>query len=163
MSNIESSPSVARAAPRQYSFGQAAIIFLVVNPPISTPLFFLAATIANHDSLADKIDASLGMLLSVYGWLTCYAIGIVPSLITARAYVKSYDYRRPAGLRLLVATLLGALVYLIVYLLALFFLEGGKILLIDLVFSLYGAGAGAVASFICALIMDTCVKPMSAR
>ncbi|WP_375778370.1 hypothetical protein ACE103_03700 [Bradyrhizobium sp. ma5] len=163
MSKVESDRSLARSSPRQHSFGKVAAVFLVLGPPISTPLFFLATALGNQDPWHEKIDASLGMVFSVYGLLTCYAIGIVPALIAALVYLKSYDDRRSVGLRFLVATLLGALVYFLAYLLVLFFLDGGQVQLFALQFSLYGAGAGAVSTFICALIVETCIKPMQIR
>jgi hypothetical protein len=152
-----------RAYPRERFFRKAAAIFLLVGPPIFTPLFLLAISIANRnaDTLFTKINEALGIAFSLYG-LTSYAIGFVPSLIAAFAYSKSYDHKRPIGQRLLVAALIGAAVYFLVCSLVLFFLYAGRIEPNAWLFTVYAAGAGAVSAFLCALIVENYTTPIQA-
>jgi uncharacterized membrane protein YeaQ/YmgE (transglycosylase-associated protein family) len=139
---------------RQIAFGKIAAIFLVVGPPTFGLLFWLAVSLANPvgDPLHDKFGQAFGIALSFFGLLASYVVGLLPSLIAAFGCSKS---RRITGLglRLLVTALIGAAIYLLLFSL---FLPGltGRNKHDWLLFTGYAAGAGAISTFFCALIVE---------
>jgi uncharacterized membrane protein YeaQ/YmgE (transglycosylase-associated protein family) len=104
------------------------------------------------DPLHDKIGLAFGIALSFFGLLASYIVGLLPSLIAAFGCLKS---RRITsfGLRLLVTALIGAAIYLLLFSL---FLPGltGRNKHDWLLFTGYAAGAGAISTFFCALIVE---------
>ena len=142
-------------SPRSISFGKITAVFLILGPPLFGLLFWLAVSLANRNSdpLHEKIYEAVGVALSIFGLLASYAVGLLPSLISALAYAKSRRHLSGVGHRFLAAVLIGAMVYLILFALFMIGLTGG--LQHDYrLFTLYAAAAGAVSAFICAFILE---------
>jgi hypothetical protein len=151
---------VARASSRQYSFGKVAAIFLIVGPPTSGLLFYLAVSIANRnaDTLYTKIGEAFGIVFSLYGLFASYVAGLAPSLMAGFMYSRSYRREATARHRFLVAVSIGAAAYLLACSLVLYFLYAGRIETDAWPFTAYAAGAGALSALLCALIAEICFK-----
>ena len=146
----------ARASPSQYFFGKVAPIFFIVGSPIFGLLFSLETSIANHnaDTLHTKISEALGMVFSFDGLFASYVVGLVPSLMAGFVYSRSYRHIGSTGHRILVAALIGAAVYFLVCSLVLYFIFAGRVETDAWLFTAYAAGAGAVSTLFCALIVE---------
>jgi len=140
---------------RPISFGKIVAAFLVVGPPLFGALFWLAVSLANPvgDPLHVKISEALGVAFSFFGLLASYAVGLLPSLIICSAFAKSRRHISAVGMRLVVAALIGAAVYLLLF--SVFLAGLGARMEHDwLLFTAYAAGAGAVSALICAFITE---------
>jgi uncharacterized membrane protein len=149
----------ARASPNQYFFGKVGPIFLIVGSPIFSLLFFWAISIANHnaDTLYTKNTEALGIIFSIDGLFTSYAVAGVPSLMAGFVYSRSYRHIRSTGHRFLVAALIGAVVDFVVCSLVLYFIYAGRVETDAWLFTAYAAGAGAVSTLLCALIVENLI------
>jgi hypothetical protein len=161
MSNTEpqqnnlASASSRHASLKPLSFGKIAAAFLVVGPPLFGALFWLAVSLANPvgDPLHEKISEALGLAFSFFGMLASYAVGLLPSLIICSVFAKYRRHVSAVGSRFLVAALIGAAVYFVLFALFMIGLSGG--LRHDyLLFTVYAAAAGAISAFICAFILE---------
>jgi len=157
--------SARRVSLRQISFGKIAAIFLVLGPPLFGLLFWLAVSLGNPvgDPLHEKLGVAFGIAFSFFGLLASYAVGLLPSLIIGFAYSRSRRRISAVGVGLIVAVLIGATVYFLVFLLGLGVLDTGRMLNSfsgsrtehDLwLFTFYAAGAGAVSAFFCSFIAE---------
>ena len=91
--------------------------------------------------------------MSFFGLLASYVVGLVPSLIVAFVYSRSRRRSSSVGRRLLVAAMIGAAVYFVLFAVFMIGLGGG--LQHDyLLFTGYAAASGAISAFICALILE---------
>jgi hypothetical protein len=128
-------------------------LFIVLGPPIFSVLFCLASSInANSDPLYEKITETVGIALSLYGLLTAYFAGLIPSLLISSAYSKIRQ--RTIGYRLVVPTIVGSGAYCLVCVLVLSVLYGGEVSHDAWSFAIYAAGAGAISTLLCALIVE---------
>jgi len=127
-------------------------------------LFFLASDIANEnaDSFATKVGETFGMFRYFEGWLSAYALGLVPTLFASFAYSRARDQQTAVVHRLLIAAFIGAVISFCVCVLTMFLLSGGQIELFALQLSLYAAGSGAISAFVCALVMETYTRSKQA-
>jgi uncharacterized membrane protein YeaQ/YmgE (transglycosylase-associated protein family) len=146
----------ARASPNQYFLGKVGAIFLIVGSPIFGLLFSLAVSIANRnaDTLYTKISQELGIFFSVYGLFSSYVVGLVPSLMAGLVHSRISRHIGSAGQRVLAAALIGAAVYCLVCALVLYFIYAGRVETDAWLFTIYAAGAGAVAALLCASILE---------
>jgi hypothetical protein len=141
---------------RPISFGKIAAAFLVVGPPLFGALFWLAVSLANPvgDPLHEKIGVAFGVAFSFFGLLASYAVGLLPSLIICTAFAKCRQHIRSTGIGLIVAALIGASVYSLVFVLGFDLLTAGRMEGAYWLFTFYAAAAGAVSAFICAFIAE---------